>query len=84
VEVSTAGTVNLILALLQGMAFPRIGTAVAIGVVGLFGYGVSLALFVRAGSAAVLESALWGWNGLRTPDLLPTRRYDLKSAEQFL
>ncbi len=41
-----AGTVNLVLALVQGAAFPGIGTLLAVGVVGFFGYGVSLALFV--------------------------------------
>ena len=42
----TAGTVNLTLALAQGAALPDSGTMLAAGVVGLFGYGVSLALFV--------------------------------------
>jgi drug/metabolite transporter (DMT)-like permease len=41
-----AGTVNLALALTQGAAFPGTGTILAAGVVGLFGYGISLALFV--------------------------------------
>ncbi|HBK06907.1 MAG TPA: EamA family transporter [Acetobacteraceae bacterium] len=41
-----AGTVNLTLALAQGAALPDIGTIFAAGVVGFFGYGVSLALFV--------------------------------------
>jgi drug/metabolite transporter (DMT)-like permease len=41
-----AGTVNLILALMQGAALPGTGTLLASGVVGFFGYGVSLALFV--------------------------------------
>jgi drug/metabolite transporter (DMT)-like permease len=41
-----AGTVNLILALVQGAALPGIVTILAAGVVGFFGYGVSLALFV--------------------------------------
>jgi drug/metabolite transporter (DMT)-like permease len=41
-----AGSVNLALALAQGAAFPSADTTVAAGVVGFFGYGVSLALFV--------------------------------------
>lgn len=41
-----AGTVNLTLALLQGNELPNAGTILAIGTVGFFGYGVSLALFV--------------------------------------
>jgi drug/metabolite transporter (DMT)-like permease len=41
-----AGTVNLTLALAQGAALPAAGTICAAGVVGFFGYGVSLALFV--------------------------------------
>jgi drug/metabolite transporter (DMT)-like permease len=40
-----AGTVNLTLALWQGEVFPSAGTIAAAGVVGFFGYGVSLALF---------------------------------------
>jgi drug/metabolite transporter (DMT)-like permease len=41
-----AGTVNLALALAQGVRLPDTGTLLAAGVVGFFGYGVSLALFV--------------------------------------
>lgn len=41
-----AGTVNLSLALGRGAALPDAGTALAAGVVGFLGYGVSLALFV--------------------------------------
>jgi drug/metabolite transporter (DMT)-like permease len=41
-----AGTVNLVLALARGAALPAAGTVLAAGVVGFFGYGVSLALFV--------------------------------------
>ncbi len=41
-----AGTVNLTLALTQGAALPGTGRIIAAGVVGFFGYGVSLALFV--------------------------------------
>jgi drug/metabolite transporter (DMT)-like permease len=41
-----AGTVNLTIALVQGAALPDTGTVLAAGVVGFFGYGVSLALFV--------------------------------------
>jgi drug/metabolite transporter (DMT)-like permease len=41
-----AGTVNLTLAVAQGAALPSPGTVLAAGVVGFFGYGVSLALFV--------------------------------------
>src|SRR5689334_20628073 len=42
----SAGTVNLMLALAQGAGLPDVGTLFAAGVVGFFGYGVSLALFV--------------------------------------
>jgi drug/metabolite transporter (DMT)-like permease len=41
-----AGTVNLTLALAQGASLPDAGIILAAGVVGFFGYGVSLALFV--------------------------------------
>jgi drug/metabolite transporter (DMT)-like permease len=41
-----AGTVNLTLAVWQGATFPSTGIVLAVGVVGLLGYGVSLALFV--------------------------------------
>ena len=41
-----AGTVNLGLALIQRSAFPRAGIIAAIGIVGFFGYGVSLIVFV--------------------------------------
>lgn len=41
-----AGTINLTLALAQGAGLPGAGTLFAAGVVGFFGYGVSLALFV--------------------------------------
>jgi drug/metabolite transporter (DMT)-like permease len=41
-----AGTVNLTLALMQGATLPGVGTMLAAAVVGFFGYGVSLALFV--------------------------------------
>ena len=41
-----AGTINLMLALGQGAAVPSIGTILSAGVVGFFGYGVSLVLFV--------------------------------------
>jgi drug/metabolite transporter (DMT)-like permease len=41
-----AGTVNLILALVQGAALPDAGIVLAAGMVGFLGYGVSLALFV--------------------------------------
>jgi drug/metabolite transporter (DMT)-like permease len=43
-----AGTVNLALALVQGARLPDTGILLAAGVVGFFGYGVSLALFVLA------------------------------------
>jgi drug/metabolite transporter (DMT)-like permease len=43
-----AGTVNLILAMSLGAAWPSAGTVLAAGVVGLLGYGVSLVLFVLA------------------------------------
>ena len=41
-----AGSVNIALAWVQGAAFPSAGTVLATCVVGFFGYGVSLALFV--------------------------------------
>jgi drug/metabolite transporter (DMT)-like permease len=43
-----AGTVNLSLALFQGASLPAPGIVAAAGVVGLFGYGLSLALFIVA------------------------------------
>lgn len=43
-----AGSVNLGLALATGAALPAAGTLLATGVLGLVGYGVSLALFVVA------------------------------------
>ncbi len=41
-----AGTVNLALALAHGAVFPPAGLVLVAGIVGFFGYGVSLALFV--------------------------------------
>ncbi len=41
-----AGTVNLLLALVNGATLPPAGVALAAGAVGFLGYGVSLALFV--------------------------------------
>jgi drug/metabolite transporter (DMT)-like permease len=43
-----AGTVNLALALGHGASLPALGSVAAAGMVGLFGYGVSLVLFVLA------------------------------------
>ena len=43
-----AGSVNLTLALLQGASLPGPGLAAAAGALGLFGYGISLVLFVVA------------------------------------
>ncbi len=43
-----AGTVNLILAIGHGAHLPEIGAIAGAGVVGFFGYGVSLVLFVLA------------------------------------
>lgn len=43
-----AGTVNLLLAVGHGAHFPEIGAIAGAGVVGFFGYGVSLVLFVLA------------------------------------
>ena len=43
-----AGSVNLGLAMMQGSSLPAPGVVAAAGVVGLFGYGVSLALFIFA------------------------------------
>jgi drug/metabolite transporter (DMT)-like permease len=45
---SVAGAVNLSLALAHGAALPAAGTVVAVAAVGLFGYGVSLVLFILA------------------------------------
>ena len=41
-----AGSVNLVLAVAQGAVLPEPGTIIAAGIVGFFGYGVSLLLFV--------------------------------------
>ena len=43
-----AGPFNLVLGLLLGAALPALSTVLIVGVVGFFGYGVSLALFVVA------------------------------------
>lgn len=43
-----AGTVNLTIALGRGAALPALPTIFGAGIVGLFGYGVSLVLFVLA------------------------------------
>lgn len=43
-----AGSVNLALALAQGAYLPAPGVLVAAGIIGLFGYGISLALFIVA------------------------------------
>ena len=43
-----AGSVNLVLAWTQGAYLPAPGVLAAAGVLGLFGYGVSLALFIVA------------------------------------
>jgi drug/metabolite transporter (DMT)-like permease len=43
-----AGTVNLILATTNGSTWPTTSIVLAVGVVGLLGYGVSLVLFVLA------------------------------------
>ena len=43
-----AGAVNITIALIMGSAWPAASQIVAAGLVGLFGYGVSLALFVVA------------------------------------
>ena len=43
-----AGSVNLVLALAHGASLPSAGATVAAGVLGFFGYGVSLVLFVLA------------------------------------
>lgn len=43
-----AGAVNTALALAFGAKLPPAGTLVAVGMIGLFGYGVSLVLFVLA------------------------------------
>lgn len=44
----SAGAVNTILAIAAGAGFPSPSVMVAAGVVGFFGYGISLALFVTA------------------------------------
>ncbi|MGB3810982.1 MAG: EamA family transporter, partial [Parvibaculum sp.] len=41
-----AGTINLLIATINGAHLPSVGILLAVGVVGFFGYGVSLALFV--------------------------------------
>ena len=43
-----AGTVNIVLALMQGAPWPGAALASLAGVIGLFGYGLSLVLFVVA------------------------------------
>ena len=43
-----AGVVNLVIALAIGSSFPQAGTLLACGVVGFFGYGLSLTCFVLA------------------------------------
>jgi len=43
-----AGSANLSFALFQGASLPAPGIVAAAGIVGLFGYGVSLALFIAA------------------------------------
>ena len=43
-----AGTVNLLIALTAGAQAPRAATVLGTAVVGFLGYGISLALFVRA------------------------------------
>ncbi|MCL8384571.1 DMT family transporter [Xanthobacter aminoxidans] len=43
-----AGTINLVIALGHGAALPSAGAVAAAAVVGFFGYGISLALFVLA------------------------------------
>jgi drug/metabolite transporter (DMT)-like permease len=43
-----AGVVNVVIALARGVEMPSVRTALACGVVGLAGYGVSLTLFVLA------------------------------------
>lgn len=41
-----AGTINLLIATINGAHLPSVGILLAVGVVGFLGYGVSLALFV--------------------------------------
>jgi drug/metabolite transporter (DMT)-like permease len=43
-----AGSINLSLGLAQGAALPKLGVLFGAGLLGFFGYGVSLALFVLA------------------------------------
>ena len=43
-----AGSINLILALMQGASLPDLQTTLTAGIIGLAGYGVSIALFVLA------------------------------------
>src|SRR5262249_16591332 len=45
---AVAGSVNVLFALTRGAPWPDHGTALGAGLVGLFGYGTSLALFVLA------------------------------------
>jgi drug/metabolite transporter (DMT)-like permease len=43
-----AGPANIVIGLIVGGAIPDVRTAVVAGIVGLFGYGVSLALYIAA------------------------------------
>jgi drug/metabolite transporter (DMT)-like permease len=43
-----AGVMNIAIALARGAAFPDMGTLVAAGGVGIFGYGISLTLYILA------------------------------------
>lgn len=45
---AAAGTVNVVIALVQGTTWPPASVALAAGAVGFLGYGTSLVLFVRA------------------------------------
>lgn len=43
-----AGTINLLIAIINGAGLPSAGSLLAVGAIGFLGYGVSLALFVLA------------------------------------
>lgn len=43
-----AGAVNITIALVASVSLPPVGAVLGVGLIGLFGYGVSLILFVRA------------------------------------
>jgi drug/metabolite transporter (DMT)-like permease len=86
-----AGTVNLSLALTQGAQLPSPGVILGAGVVGFFGYGVSLVLFVLAlrhlGTAPTsrprpswAQACRWRFSGSRSAPSWPSPRCSWASA----